>query len=262
MLEIINQEKIQISSIIRDEKLQPRVAMDKATIEEYATAIKNGDKLPPVTIFYDGTKYWLSDGWHRLEAAISAGQTDISAEIRRGSYEDALKYSLSANATHGLKRSQADKKRAIINALNAFPLESSRRIARLVHVDDKTVGKYREELELERNEVNEMILGLLNQHECIIGFDRYKDQRMAAFVNIDEECFWFEHVNFESGIIAYTKGGLTRDKDGFTALKFMLMGKFELSNFDWFPHDEIAEEYRKMGAEIRTKDILGIADNT
>ncbi len=276
MSEIIKQENIEISSIIRDEKLQPRVSMDSGTIEEYATAMRNGEDFPAVTIFYDGKKYWLSDGWHRVEAAISAGRTDISAEIRSGTFEDALKNSLSSNATHGLKRSQADKKRAIINALNAFPLESNREIARIVHVDDKTVGKYREELKIQQKEESmdhllswlgigqdektiEVILSLFDQHECIMGLDRYNDQLMATLVNLDDGCFWFEGVNLESNSACNTIRGFTIDKTGFNALRIMLRKtEFEISNFDWVPRDDCAEEYRKMAHELHMQHVLGI----
>lgn len=276
MSEIINQENIKTASITRDERLQPRVSMDNTTLEEYTTAMRNGEDFPPVIVYYDGTKYWLSDGWHRVEAAILAGRTDINAEIRTGSYEDALKHSLSANSTHGLKRSQADKKRAIINALNAFPLESNREIARIVHVDDKTVGKYREELKIQQDEktMNDLlsmlgmeqdektigvILSLLNQHECIMGLDRYNTQLMAILVNLDEECFWFEGVNLESNSACNTIRGFTRDKNGFNALRIMLRDtEFEISNFDWVPRDDCAEEHRKMADDLHTRHVLGL----
>jgi hypothetical protein len=32
-----------------------------------------GRNSPPVVVFYDGTSYWLADGFHRVKAAEQAG---------------------------------------------------------------------------------------------------------------------------------------------------------------------------------------------
>lgn len=57
---------------------------------------------------------------------------------------DALKAALSANAAHGIRRGNADKRRAVEIALREFPKLSSRMIAELCGVSDKTVGTVRE----------------------------------------------------------------------------------------------------------------------
>jgi hypothetical protein len=46
--------------------------MDNATVNNYVGDMKNGANFPAVTVFYDGADYWLADGFHRLEASISA----------------------------------------------------------------------------------------------------------------------------------------------------------------------------------------------
>jgi hypothetical protein len=60
---------------------QPRERLDEATVERYAEAMTAGlwdfgRSSDPAVAFYDGTEHWLSDGFHRLEAAKRAGKLD------------------------------------------------------------------------------------------------------------------------------------------------------------------------------------------
>lgn len=140
--------RIAIDLIKLDPDLQPRVALDQATINEYAEAMKEGDQFPSVVVFYDGAAHWLADGYHRVHAAKLAGTVEIEADVRNGTKKDALLFSVSSNATHGLRRTQADKRRAVM-ALLADPelsKESDRKLGKIAHVDNKTVAKYRAEL--------------------------------------------------------------------------------------------------------------------
>lgn len=104
---------IELEKIRIDGGTQPRAELNQATVEEYAEAITGGASLPPVTLFYDGAHYWLADGFHRYFGAKSAGRTAIHEEITPGTLRDAILYSLSANSRHGLRRSNADKRRAV-----------------------------------------------------------------------------------------------------------------------------------------------------
>ena len=137
---------IKLSDVAADDDLQPRVKIDAEVVEEYASAMQRGISFPPIIVFSDGEKNWLADGYHRYYAAKKAGLDCLAAEFRTGTKTDALKFALSANATHGLKRSQADKKRVVLMALKEFGELSDRDIGRLVKVDGKTVAKYRAEL--------------------------------------------------------------------------------------------------------------------
>jgi uncharacterized ParB-like nuclease family protein len=100
---------------IKSEGLQVRVAMDTDTVAEYIAIERDTKKeLPPVVVFSDKARvYWLADGFHRVEARRQRGEKTIRAKVIRGSRTDALKYALSANAYHGLRRTNADKRRAI-----------------------------------------------------------------------------------------------------------------------------------------------------
>jgi hypothetical protein len=133
---------------IKDGGAQMRVGMNSETVADYASDMLSGAAFPPVILFYDGTDYWLADGFHRVEAAKKIDRAEIEAEIRNGSARDAILHGIGANATHGLRRTQADKRRAVQRLLTdpEWAAWSDRKIAELARVNHKTVGKIRREL--------------------------------------------------------------------------------------------------------------------
>jgi hypothetical protein len=140
---------LKIVDIKLDPELQPRVELNAEVIKEYANAMQEGEIFPTVTVFFDGEIYWLADGFHRVRAAEAAGLNEIEADIRHGSKKDALLFSLAANSKHGLRRTQADKRKAVMTLLAdlEYRAKSDREIGRLSNVDHKTVAAYRRELE-------------------------------------------------------------------------------------------------------------------
>jgi hypothetical protein len=54
----------------------------------------------------------LADGFHRCHAHNALKHDSIAVDVREGAWIDALRYSLSANATHGKRRSGADYAKA------------------------------------------------------------------------------------------------------------------------------------------------------
>ena len=133
---------IELSKIRIDGELQPRAELNQDTIAEYAEAYKSGANLPPVTLFFDGSSYWLADGFHRYNAARDAGRTTIYEEIIPGTLRDAILYSLSANSKHGLKRSNADKRKAVQTLLDdpEWSQWSNEKIASVCVVSPHTVA--------------------------------------------------------------------------------------------------------------------------
>jgi hypothetical protein len=141
------QETIPLSRI-KDGGAQIRAEMNLDTVNEYAEAMLNGAVFPPIILFYDGTDYWPGDGFHRIRAARKIERDSIGAEVRKGTVRDAILYGIGANATHGLRRTQADKRRAVERLLKDPECAqwSDRKIAETAKVDHKTVGKIRREL--------------------------------------------------------------------------------------------------------------------
>lgn len=138
--------KIKLDAIRMDGGTQPRASIHEATVSEYAEAYMAGATLPPPVVFFDGSANWLGDGFHRTHAARQAGLVDMEVEIRPGTRRDAVQYSLSANSTHGLRRTTEDKRRAVRMALEdaEWSQLSDREIARLTATSHPFVGQLRE----------------------------------------------------------------------------------------------------------------------
>ncbi len=137
--------KVDIGSIRLDGNTQPRFAMDWVTVSEYAERMVAGDPFPPIVVFFDGVFHWLADGFHRVKAAEQIGAAQIDADIQPGTLEDAQWYSFGANKSHGLRRSNEDKRQAVERAL-AHPKAASMTdvaIAQHCGVSSHTIGNYR-----------------------------------------------------------------------------------------------------------------------
>jgi len=140
---------LKLDQIRIDGDTQPRVAINEQVVADYAELYANGVDLPPLTVFYDGTAYWLADGFHRFLANKRIDCEYVFAEVHQGTVQDARWHSFGANAAHGLRRTNADKEKAVRAAL-AHPKGvgmSDRDLAQHVGVTNKTVGKYRCEME-------------------------------------------------------------------------------------------------------------------
>jgi len=57
-------------------------------VAEYLDAFRRRDKIEPVRVFFDGTTYWLADGFHRVAAARQLGRQKIEATVVLGTYEE------------------------------------------------------------------------------------------------------------------------------------------------------------------------------
>jgi hypothetical protein len=144
-------KELSLSRIIARQEVQARVAINEETIEEYAEAMRNGDRFPPVVVFCDdgGSSYWLADGFHRYHAAKQiANKRSLPAEIRAGGKREAILYAVGANASHGLRRSREDKRNSVLKLLydKEWSQWSDREIARQCTVSQPFVSKLRAEL--------------------------------------------------------------------------------------------------------------------
>lgn len=137
--------EIKIASIEMDTSIQCRAMIDTALVNEYAERMTEGDKFPPVVLFGTAAHCWIGDGWHRVTAAQQMGFINIPAELKNGGRTDALKCALSANAAHGIRRTNADKRRCVNVAIAEFGTLSSTTIAKMCGVALDTVQRHRTE---------------------------------------------------------------------------------------------------------------------
>lgn len=109
-------ENIPTDCIRADASINPRAGgCDPLTVEEYTVAWEAGDTFPPLVVYRDaeGTT-WLSEGFHRLEAArLADGIDSVPCEVREGGRREALLHAVGSNATHGKRRTNEDKRRAV-----------------------------------------------------------------------------------------------------------------------------------------------------
>jgi len=148
-------EKLLIISIRLDGNTQPRNKINSNTVKEYAQSMKRGDIFPPVLVYFDDKNYWLADGFHRIQAAESIGQRSISATVRKGTQREAILTSVGANATHGLRRTNADKRRAVLILLEdeEWSKWTNVAIAKACGVAESFVRKLKKEFNIVQNDV-------------------------------------------------------------------------------------------------------------
>lgn len=140
----ITTQELAPSAIRTDGGTQARAELHAATLAEYAEAMQAGAAFPPVVVYYDGSDYWLADGFHRVAAARAAGCA-VAADVRPGTRRDAILWAVGANDAHGLRRTREDVRRAIETLLRdaEWGQWADREIARQVHCDHKTVAAVR-----------------------------------------------------------------------------------------------------------------------
>jgi len=124
---------------------QCRAEINEPKVSEYADLIESGVVFPAVRVFFDGVDYWLADGFHRYHAHKQAGQAAINADVEKGTARAALLYAISANAEHGLPRTNADKRKAVQMMLDDFEWQdwSNAEIARHCKVSVTYVANMR-----------------------------------------------------------------------------------------------------------------------
>ena len=125
------------------DEAQPRVCTSLEVIADYTEILREGGSLPPITVFGD----YVADGFHRYAAHESAKLTTISTITHRGGLREPVLHSCQANAAHGLRRTNADKRRAVLKLLAdpEWQKWSDRRIAKAAAVSNAFVSDLRAE---------------------------------------------------------------------------------------------------------------------
>ena len=124
---------------------QCRAEINQTKVSEYADLIESGVVFPAVRVFFDGVSYWLADGFHRYHAHKQIAKGSISADVEKGTARAALLFAISANAEHGLPRTNADKRKAVQMMLDDFEWQdwSNAEIARHCKVSVTLVASMR-----------------------------------------------------------------------------------------------------------------------
>jgi hypothetical protein len=132
-----------LDDLVLDTNLNLRDRLDDFSVERYADS---WDRLPPVTVFEVDGRWLLADGFHRHAAAIMLGKRTVPAEIREGTFTDALDFVASVNLFHGLPLTRAERRRAVELKLKLHHDWSDRRMAEELAVSRELVAKIRRQL--------------------------------------------------------------------------------------------------------------------
>ena len=185
---------MKLTEITVDSSLQARCKLNQDVINEYAEILREGGKLPAITVFRVGSRYYLVDGWHRYSGSKKAGLEDIDVTIIDGTIREATLYAIGANDEHGLRRTNDDKRKAVMMLL--VDLEWSKwndkAIAKVAKVSFMTVSRIRKELKIQP----EVVKTLRNGKEVEVKVERnnneapqenYQDEITAEMEAIVEE---------------------------------------------------------------------------
>ena len=142
-------KKINLLTIRIDGGTQARVQLNQDVVKEYAEKMRDGEQFPPITVFHDGSEYWLADGFHRYFATKANAQTSIEADVKTGTLDDAMLYAFSANGRRGLSMSAEDNRKIIMTMLNhpEWSKWTMAEIAKHVGVSKMTVSRVKAAME-------------------------------------------------------------------------------------------------------------------
>lgn len=148
---------IPMKEIITLPELQSRVKVDEEVVTEYHAAITSGITMPCIDVVKltdteHAGKYVVVDGNHRLAALRKIGKKlkEVLVDCYEGTMADAVDLATAANKSHGLRRTNADKRRAIKMALELDTKigrkRSDREIAEHLMVHHSSVSDIRAEM--------------------------------------------------------------------------------------------------------------------
>jgi hypothetical protein len=137
--------KVKLDAIRIDGGTQCRLVIDQPTVYNYLESMKEGDEFPLIETVFDGSTYWLTDGFHRYHAFKLLGIKEIEVKYKPGTLMDAKLEALKANSKHGKPLSNEDKRNKVRMALEieGFDKKSDREIAKLCEVSVSFVSSIR-----------------------------------------------------------------------------------------------------------------------
>lgn len=145
------QKTIRIEQIVMDAACQMRPGLDNDIVQQYAADMRKGDQFPPVKAVYDpaADRYWLTDGYHTINACLMIGRSEHPAIVTEGSRRDAILQAVGANPAHGLRRCAQTKRNAVRQLLldPEWSQWSLRAIAEAASVSVGLVSKVKGEME-------------------------------------------------------------------------------------------------------------------
>ena len=241
-------KKLNLDVIRIDGDTQPREELDQEMVVEYAELMRDGIKFPPVKVFFDGSNYWLVDGFHRYFATKSNGSVSIEAEIKEGTQREAQLQSMTANSTQrGKPPTAKDKRRSAIRMIRdaEWGELSNTKIAEWIGISAMTVGR----LKIAMKEKKPEEVKYINKHgkETLMKIGNLKTKPVIAPPPPELE---YDPTQDEITELGHTIKALEEEN---TKLKDAIsVGSWDASDIEKKDAEETIEELRE---QIRIKDI-------
>ena len=87
-IKTINVETVQLSCLLAGDEV---AALSDSVLENYKTVIAQTRTCAPLSVCFDGTEYWLFDGYHRLAVLGHLGISACQVMVYKGDRRDALR---------------------------------------------------------------------------------------------------------------------------------------------------------------------------
>jgi len=134
---------VTVDDLVLDPNLNLRDRLDEFTVERY---VESWGRIPPITVFDVDGRWLIADGFHRHASAIKLGRKIIPAEIREGTFVDALDFVAGVNLFHGLPLTRAERRRAVEVKLRLHAEWSDRRLADELGSGRELIARVRKQL--------------------------------------------------------------------------------------------------------------------
>lgn len=143
----MQRQQVPIELIVTNAGTQQR-PIDEETLNHYLELIQDGVEFPPVEIIREAEKYYLWDGFHRLECIKRLERKFIYAYVKPGKLNEAIWASFGANKIHGFPRLKGIARKIIKKILcdAKWSKVSQAKIAQHVGVTKGYVSQVKSEL--------------------------------------------------------------------------------------------------------------------
>lgn len=243
-------KKLNLDVIRIDGDTQPREELDQEMVVEYAELMRDGIKFPPVKVFFDGSNYWLVDGFHRYFATKSNGYVSIETEVKEGTQREAQLQSMTANSTQrGKPPTAKDKRRSAIRMIQdaEWGEWANIKIAEWIGISAMTVGR----LKIAMKEKKPEEVKYINKHgkETLMKIGKMGAKPKPIITPPPPE-LEYDPTQDEITELGHT---IKAQEDEITKLKDAIaIGSWDASDIEKKDAEETIEELRE---QIRIKDI-------
>lgn len=140
-------KELQIKDIICKKEFMIRDGIDKKLVAQYKDDYDVIIQQAPISVYDTPLGFYLSDGFHRIEAGKQLGKETISSIVTKGSVKEAYAAACLANLKHGKPLTKNERIRARKTFIKIYPEWSNVKLADDVGCNEKTIRDYRTELE-------------------------------------------------------------------------------------------------------------------